>query len=122
MKLLQSTYADDYGNIWEIEKIYLTNKRGTLYCTWNAECQSFNWGTHGKTKKEVMKKIKKEIELRKSQPESYCCLCGVKYNGYGNNPAPLEKEETDRCCDKCNDQKVIPARISQLFQNHKNLN
>lgn len=121
MKLLQCTYSDELGNIWEIEKIYLTNKRGTLIPYWNAECQNFNWGTHGKTKKEIMKNIKEHLEMRKKTPEKICCLCGEKFEGYGNNPAPLgDNSESSRCCDLCNNEKVIPARISQLFQNHKN--
>ena len=43
-----------------------------------------------------------------------CCLCGGRYENYGNNPAPL-MEDTDkkpnRCCDECNKTKVIPARL-----------
>lgn len=45
----------------------------------------------------------KENEGRK------CCLCGEKIGGYGNNAQPLKD---GRCCDKCNVEKVIPARIS----------
>lgn len=43
-----------------------------------------------------------------------CCLCGETYNGYGNNPAPLSDNDTDRCCDECNLTKVIPARLGML--------
>jgi len=41
-----------------------------------------------------------------------CVLCGYKIFGYGHNPAPLA---SGRCCDICNDTKVIPARLSSLF-------
>ena len=55
-----------------------------------------------------------------------CCLCGedieVKFTpegkaywSDGNNPEPLGKKEGDRCCDTCNDTKVIPARMEQMF-------
>ena len=47
-----------------------------------------------------------------------CCICGSKFRGYGNNPAPL-MEDTDsnpnRCCDFCNATKVIPARLQSAF-------
>lgn len=49
-----------------------------------------------------------------------CCLCGDIIDGWGNNASPLGLYETDRCCDQCNHEKVIPARINQIFQNHKN--
>lgn len=39
-----------------------------------------------------------------------CCLCGEKYEGYGNNAQPLKN---GRCCDKC-DVKVIVKRIENL--------
>lgn len=43
-----------------------------------------------------------------------CCLCGKDFIGYGNNPWPLRENEDDRCCDECNDTKVIPARLQRL--------
>lgn len=43
-----------------------------------------------------------------------CCLCGETYTHWGNNPWPLSEGENDRCCDVCNDTKVIPARIQNL--------
>ena len=38
-----------------------------------------------------------------------CCLCGGEFEGYGNDPAPLK--ESGECCDRCNAEKVIPARL-----------
>ena len=46
-----------------------------------------------------------------------CCICGKKFSGYGNNPYPLK--EDGRCCDECNN-KVIIARLKQMFENSKN--
>jgi hypothetical protein len=54
-----------------------------------------------------------------------CCLCGepcepwhapwhAEPGGYGHNPDPLG-EEGERCCNTCNDTKVIPARIGLYF-------
>ena len=42
-----------------------------------------------------------------------CCLCGGEFDGYGNNPAPLK--ESGECCDRCNAEKVLPARCEALF-------
>ena len=41
-----------------------------------------------------------------------CCICGEKLEGYGNNPAPLA--EKGRCCDRCNLEKVLPARMKAV--------
>lgn len=42
-----------------------------------------------------------------------CCICGKPLkNKFGNNPEPFKK--SGRCCDKCNTEFVIPARLSDL--------
>lgn len=46
-----------------------------------------------------------------------CVLCGEHFIGWGNDPWPVE--EDGRCCDKCNMEKVLPARIN-LMKSHKN--
>ena len=39
-----------------------------------------------------------------------CCICGdLIINGYGNNPEPVKSY--GRCCNNCNIEYVIPARI-----------
>ena len=38
-----------------------------------------------------------------------CCLCGATYK-YGNNPAPLAVGVDKLCCNRCNWEKVLPAR------------
>ena len=45
-----------------------------------------------------------------------CCLCGKEIKDFGNNPWPLNNNDDDRCCDECNSEKVIPARIANLRQ------
>lgn len=42
-----------------------------------------------------------------------CSLCGEPFSGMGNNPEPLAEFE-QRCCDVCNETKVIPARIARM--------
>lgn len=47
-----------------------------------------------------------------SEPEAKkCVICGEPITGYGNNAEPVKH---GRCCDKCNQEVVIPARLKQL--------
>lgn len=48
-----------------------------------------------------------------------CCICGEEFEGFGNNPYPVNKEKDTRCCDTCNDTVVIPARIEALDKDKK---
>ena len=41
-----------------------------------------------------------------------CILCAQIFSGSGNDARPLRD---GRCCDPCNQQKVIPARYEDLF-------
>lgn len=45
-----------------------------------------------------------------------CCICDGTFNGYGNNPWPVVEDKNARCCDQCNETKVIPARIVQIME------
>ena len=46
-----------------------------------------------------------------SEPEAKkCVICGEPITGYGNNAEPVKH---GRCCDKCNQEVVIPARLKQ---------
>ena len=41
-----------------------------------------------------------------------CCICGKHFvDEYGNNPYPVVTTEGADCCDDCNWEKVVPARI-----------
>ena len=40
-----------------------------------------------------------------------CVICNQEYTGYGNNAEPVAK---GYCCDKCNMEKVIPARLCHV--------
>jgi hypothetical protein len=44
-----------------------------------------------------------------------CCLCSQKYTQYGNNPWPLSTVVTDRCCRKCDDERVTPERLRLFY-------
>ena len=43
-----------------------------------------------------------------------CCICGKPIKGEGNNPYPVVKHEMAWCCDDCNFNIVIPARIRAI--------
>lgn len=49
------------------------------------------------------------------QETGVCCLCGKRYEHWGNNPYPLcdEDDRSSRCCNTCNWTKVIPARLQK---------
>ena len=54
-----------------------------------------------------------EQVMRLDTPVSYamntCCICNGSYVGFGNNAEPIMDGE---CCNKCNYEEVIPARLS----------
>lgn len=41
-----------------------------------------------------------------------CVICGKTYKGWGNDAWPVAD---GYCCDKCNNDKVLPARIAQMY-------
>lgn len=48
-----------------------------------------------------------------------CSICKVEIDGkyqFGNNAEPINN---GICCDKCNTEKVIPARIKILYRKMK---
>lgn len=46
--------------------------------------------------------------------DTYCCICGKKIEGWGNNPWPVNIEPDARCCDDCNSSVVLEARINSM--------
>ena len=46
------------------------------------------------------------------EEKNICVICGSPFEGYGNNADPVEN---GRCCDRCNMEVVIPARMRVLF-------
>ena len=43
-----------------------------------------------------------------------CVLCDAKFYEWGNNPYPLAGTN-EVCCSTCNNTKVIPARLAELY-------
>lgn len=52
------------------------------------------------------------VDVNESLTDSEtCCICNKHIVGYGNNAEPVC---SGRCCDRCNIEKVIPARLEML--------
>ena len=49
----------------------------------------------------------------------FCCICGNRIEGFGNEPWPIVLEPGERCCDLCNITEVVPARLRQLREHKK---
>ena len=54
-----------------------------------------------------------------SKSNKVCCFCSGDAGKYGNNPEPLMNGSNNSCCDKCNAEKVIPARFRFVNQYNK---
>ena len=52
--------------------------------------------------------------MEKEEEKKVCCLCGKEFTGYGNNAWPFTNNGI--CCDECNRQKVLPARMELLMK------
>ena len=48
-----------------------------------------------------------------------CVLCGLEFQGYGNNADPVKK---GKCCNYCNSSRVIPERIKNMEEKNDNKN
>ena len=64
-------------------------------------------------KVERLDKIRKRIK----DEDKKCCLCGKHFLEWGNDPWPLKEEGI--CCNKCNAEKVLPARIEMIYNKKK---
>jgi hypothetical protein len=61
---------------------------------------------------------KKEVFKIMGNPK--CCICGKTCeNEYGNNPYPLVANEEMRCCNECNSNYVIAARVLGIKPDEK---
>jgi len=75
--------------------------------------EGYRWMVlHGNPSDEELERQKtvleeQEAQWRKSPPKT-CSICGEKYYGWGNNAWPVNE---GRCCNECNSDSVIPARL-----------
>lgn len=50
-----------------------------------------------------------------------CCICDKEINNpWGNSPWPIVDDPEAKCCDDCNFEKVLPARIAMMNKNREN--
>lgn len=49
-----------------------------------------------------------------------CCFCGKGFTGWGNDPWPVKDNRDNLCCDTCNMEVVIPARMNMLLNRGNN--
>jgi len=49
--------------------------------------------------------------------EKTCVICNEKFTGWGNNPSPIK--DKGECCDNCDMEKVIPARIQGIKKTYE---
>jgi len=57
-----------------------------------------------------------EYRLVEEPVADTCVLCGNPYDGMGHNPEPLISYDAGRCCNQCNAEKVIPARLMVIHE------
>ena len=65
-----------------------------------------------KNRNDVAKWVMRKLDRGEKRDD--CCICEYEIEGYGNNPTPVSKK--GRCCDKCNVEKVIPARLLEASE------
>ena len=51
------------------------------------------------------------------EKKKICCICGEEFTEWGNNPWPVV--EHGICCDRCNMEYVIPARMAGIYNHQK---
>ena len=61
--------------------------------------------------------LTKREAMVKQTEKHVCAICGKEFVGWGNNALPVAD---GLCCDECNYEKVIPARLKALTD-HKSL-
>lgn len=56
--------------------------------------------------------------IKEAYEKHKCVICGKEFEGWGNNAWPIKD---GICCDECNGEEVIPARLAQLYKNKSKL-
>lgn len=51
--------------------------------------------------------------------EKICCICGIKFTGWGNDPWPVDTRDGVECCEVCNAIHVVPARLANMYRKEK---
>lgn len=91
---------DDYASELHLLLVRAINLDDILKALKNSSAPSLSWLYNGDRKK-----------VDHMKEKHTCCICGEKFIGFGNNPYPLTDDAEARCCDECNSNYVIAARI-----------
>lgn len=59
------------------------------------------------------------LSAKEDKEEEKCVLCDSVLETFGNNPAPLA--ESGKCCDNCNETKVMSARIATIIEERESV-
>lgn len=92
-----------------------SKKQGALSCSVCAK--ALQYYLERRTKYEGLNKAKFLKSIRKNHGigvAGKCSLCDGNYIFGGNNPQPIIDDYDARCCDRCNDTIVSPARINHI--------
>lgn len=54
--------------------------------------------------------------IKEAYEHHKCVICGKEFDSWGNNAWPIKD---GICCDECNQEEVIPARLSQVYTKSK---
>jgi hypothetical protein len=65
----------------------------------------------------VQGKHKRFVTMEQKDEEKTCCICGMKFTGYGYNPYPIK--ESGECCRQCNYEVVVPERYRRHLEYQK---
>jgi len=130
-------YAEETGNYrkkglkmdkgdttWFYDYTFKGNKRRCILTTeiWYNNKERFRISPFAFLFRQYMAEGLHITKVRFVNPPPRCCLCDELCEcEYGNNPYPLcaEDDTESRCCDKCNSEKVLPARLASIIASQK---
>jgi len=104
---------DKGDTTWFYDYTYKGNKRRCILTTeiWYNKTERFRISPFAFLFRQYMAEGLHITKVRFVNQPPQCCLCQKPCEcEYGNNPYPLRDEGV--CCDKCNSEKVLPARLA----------
>mgnify|MGYP006306835477 CR=1 FL=1 len=96
-------YSDETANLSSVPMYKLSQEIADREC--NASIKSMMNGSGSRAEDITGQAINL---LAGNAKKTKCSICGNEYYGYGNNAHPIND---GMCCDGCNIDKVIPARM-----------
>lgn len=113
-KFVSDKYRQKYGK--EIEVIELDNQaydytnKELPFIASTKEGTQF-WFLINCTEEEAAGYMENKEVTESKKDVQVCSICGKEFEGYGNNAAPVND---GTCCDECNMNAVIPARLKLM--------